>query len=324
VAVPFDTPAGRRVFSVAYPVSGSTLGAFVDHTISYAEHQVFLVDAVGHLVAASPRTSARSLGEIDPALQRSIARSSLGPIQGATVPSTFTVARVPGTSWRLVIAVPNSRLYASIEGWSKLIPWLVLALVSVLGVALVALFARVSSLSQAMSESARTDSLTGLFNRRAVSEQLARAVAHASRRGEPMAVLMIDLDRFKLTNDSFGHAAGDRVLCTLADCMREVVRAEDLPGRWGGDEFIILMPCADEHDASKVAERLRAAARRADLRDIGLPDGVGMSVGVASATDTSAEEILHAADLALYQAKAGRAEGREHHGTALVSPPTHV
>jgi diguanylate cyclase (GGDEF)-like protein len=324
VAVSFGTPEGRRVFSVAYAVSGSTLGAFVDHTISYAEHQVFLIDSSGNLVAASPRTRARSLGEVDPALRRSIEHSSLGSIQGAAVPSTFTVAQVPGTSWRLVIAVPNSRLFASIEGWTKLIPWLVLALVSVLGVALVALFARVSSLSQAMSESARTDSLTGLFNRRAVGEQMARAAAHARRRGEPMAVLMIDLDRFKLTNDSFGHAAGDRVLCALADCMREVVRAEDLPGRWGGDEFIILMPCADEHDASKVAERLQAAARRADLSDVGLPEGVGMSVGVACAIDTSAEEIVHAADLALYQAKAERADERDRHEESLAAPSTNA
>jgi diguanylate cyclase (GGDEF)-like protein len=157
-----------------------------------------------------------------------------------------------------------------------------------------------------MGETARTDELTGLSNRRAVSEQLARAAAHARRRGEPLSVLMIDLDRFKETNDRYGHAAGDRVLRAVAECMRGALRAEDLCGRWGGDEFVVLMPCADEQDAQVVAERLAQVAREVDLSDIGLEQGVPMSIGLASASLTSAEEIVQAADLALYEAKASR------------------
>jgi diguanylate cyclase (GGDEF)-like protein len=312
VAVPFASARGRRVLSVAYGVSGSTLEAFVDHTISYRQHQVYLVDSTGHLVAASPRTTASSLKEVAPSLARAVTHSSLGSIPGARTPSTFTVAAVPGTSWRVIIAVPDSRLYASVGGWTARIPWVVFALVSVLGALLLALLARVTALSQSMARSAHRDSLTGLFNRRALADHLTRAAAHARRRGEPISVLMIDLDRFKEINDSFGHAAGDRVLCTVADCMRDVLRAEDVYGRWGGDEFLVLMPAGDEAAARVLAARLHAAAAAsaAALSDIGLADGVQMSIGTATAVHTSPEEIVHAADLALYEDKSGREDAR--------------
>jgi diguanylate cyclase (GGDEF)-like protein len=312
VAVPFASARGRRVLSVAYGVSGSTLEAFVDHTISYRQHQVYLVDPAGHLVAASPRTHASSLEQAAPSLARAVTRSSLGSVPGAGTPSSFTVAAVPGTSWRVIIAVPDSRLYASVGGWAARIPWVVFALVSVLGALLLALFARVTALSRSMARSAHRDSLTGLFNRRALSEHLTRAAARARRRGEPMSVLMIDLDRFKEINDSFGHAAGDRVLRAVADCMRDVLRAEDVYGRWGGDEFLVLMPAGDEADARVLAARLHAAAAAsaAGLGDIGLADGVQMSIGTATAVHTSPEEIVHAADLALYEDKSSREAAR--------------
>jgi diguanylate cyclase (GGDEF)-like protein len=306
IAVPFSTRSGRRVFSAAYGTSGSTLGAFVDHTVPYPQHEVYLVDASGNLVAASPKTSSRRVGEVDPALARALARSSLGPVRGASTPATFTAAPVPGTSWRLVIAVPDSRLYASIRGWTQTIPWIVFALVALLAVGLAFAVGRLMALSERMSHSARTDSLTGLINRRAVTEQLARAAARARRTGEPFSVLMIDLDHFKHTNDRFGHRAGDRVLCAVADCMREVLRGEDVYGRWAGDEFVVVLPTADAAQAQAVAERLREAARKVDLGDIGLCDGVPMSVGVATATHTTADEIIHDADLALYAAKDAR------------------
>jgi diguanylate cyclase (GGDEF)-like protein len=316
IAVPFASTRGRRVFSAAYGVYGSTLEAFVAHTITYRQHKVFLIDSAGRLIAASPRQHATTLSGADPLLARAIARSSLGAVPGARTPSTFTALQVPGTPWRLVIAVPDSKLYVSVDGLTKWIPWIVFALVSVLGVALVTLFARLAALSQRMATSARTDALTALPNRRAIEEHLTRATAHARRHGEPMSLLMIDLDRFKETNDRYGHAAGDRVLRAVADCLREALRAEDLPGRWGGDEFIVVLPIADESQARAVVTRLRAAAPRAKLSDIGLPDGVRMSIGCATATLTSPDEITHAADLDLYKEKSGRAQA----SAELVGP----
>jgi len=286
----------------------TVLEAFVAHTVPYREHEVLLLDAGGRLLAASPRMRAGTLAAADPALARALARAAHGPVPGAAVPTTFTAARVPGTSWRLVIAVPDSRLYASIGGWTARIPWLVFALVSVLGIALVALFVRLDALSRRMAASARTDPLTGLLNRRAVTEHLTRAAAHARRRGEPVSVLMIDLDRFKEVNDRHGHAAGDRVLCAFAECLRCVVRAEEVCGRWGGDEFVVVLALADAPAAGVLAERLRAAAGRVDLADLGLPGGVALSVGAATAVYCTPDEIVHAADMALYEAKAARGD----------------
>jgi diguanylate cyclase (GGDEF)-like protein len=232
-------------------------------------------------------------------------------VPGAHLASTFTVAPVPGTSWRMVIAVPDGRLYASIAGWTLLVPWLVLGLVSVLGALLVALFARsmsdrarLTKLSAAMRRTAQTDSLTGLYNRRALTEQLTRASARARRHGEPLSVLMIDLDRFKQTNDTFGHEAGDQVLCTIADCMRDALRIDDIYGRWGGDEFLVALPVTDNAGARVSAERLREAAAAVDLASIGLPAGVALSVGVATGVHTTPIELIRHADLALYRAKA--------------------
>jgi diguanylate cyclase (GGDEF)-like protein len=313
IAVPFSTPQGRRVFSAAYDASGSALGRFVEHTIPYRQHEVLLVDGNGRLVAASPETSATTLEQADPALARAAAHASHGPVAGTKTPTTFADTPVAGTPWQLLIAVPNSRLYASISGWTQFVPWVVLALVSILGALLVALFARslsdrarLTALSATLAQVARTDTLTGLLNRRALGEQLARAASHARRHGEPLSVLMVDLDHFKQTNDRFGHEAGDRVLCALADCMRDTLRAEDIYGRWGGDEFLVALPATDEEHAHIAAARLRDCARSLELGDIGLPAGVPFSVGVATTTQSTPVELLRAADVALYEAKSER------------------
>ena len=98
------------------------------------------------------------------------------------------------------------------------------------------------------------------------------------------------------------------MLCAFAECLRRTVRAEEVCGRWGGDEFVVLLPCGDEQDAGVLATRLQAAASRADLRDLGLPAGVELSVGAATAVYTTPDEIVHAADVALYEAKAARGD----------------
>ncbi|HLH13302.1 MAG TPA: GGDEF domain-containing protein [Solirubrobacteraceae bacterium] len=295
----------------------SVLAAIVEHTISYREHHVYLVSSGGRLIAASPASGAPTIAQADPALARAAARAAGGPLPGARVASTFTVARVAGTPWRLLVAVPDSHLYESIAGSTELVPWLVFSLVSVLGVLLVGLLARshadrvrLEELSERFERTARTDALTGLLNRRALGDALARASAHARRHDEPLSVLMIDLDRFKETNDRFGHDAGDRVLRELARCMRETLRGEDAYGRWGGDEFMVLLPGGDEREARAVAERLYGAAGAVDVRDIGLHTGVPMSVGAATArgAHVTPDELVRLADEDLYRVKSARRE----------------
>jgi diguanylate cyclase (GGDEF)-like protein len=302
IAVPFGSSAGRRVLSIAYDVSGTALAAFVDHAISYRQHEVFLIDAAGKLLAASPRTNAQTLAQADAALARAIRGSG----DGSLGHDTFTVARVPGTSWSIVISVPDSRLFAAVSGWAEWVPWIVFAIVCVFALVLATLFMRVTSLSEQMAASARTDALTGLANRRALDEHLTRAMASSRRTEEPLSILMIDLDRFKETNDHYGHRAGDHVLVAVAECMREVLRGSDLCGRWGGDEFLVVMLHSDKEQADVAAARLQQAASERVLDEIGLARGISLSVGSATATGASPEELIHSADLALYQAKAAR------------------
>ncbi len=321
IAVPFQTPQGRRVISADYPASGLALDALVDHAISYPQHEVFLADAHGQVIAASPAVLGSTLGAADPWLATVARHASQGAVPGERVPTTFTSAEVPGTSWRMLIAVPDSRLYVSVAGWTRWIPWVIFGLVTMLAILIVVLFrhlladrARLSALSRRMERTARTDSLTGLYNRRALTEHLTRAAAHARRHGRPLSVLMIDLNRFKETNDTFGHDAGDQVLCTVADCMREELRGEDVYGRWGGDEFLVMLPDTDAEGASATAERLRRAARQVELGEIGLPDGISLCVGTASGTHAAPHDLVREADVALYEAKAGRDGSR-------TSPP---
>jgi diguanylate cyclase (GGDEF)-like protein len=310
VAVPYTTPFGRRVFSAAYAPTDSALNALVEHAIAYKQHKVFLVDGNGRLVASSPQAKGSTLAAVDSALARAVVGSDTGAIAGERTPSTFTVAAVPGTSWRLILAVPDSRLYASLSGWTLVVPWLIFAVVAIMGALLVALLARsqadrtrLARLSAATERTARTDALTGLFNRRALTEHLMRDSARARRRGEPLSALMIDLDRFKETNDCFGHEAGDRVLCAFADCLRKALRSEDVYGRWGGDEFLVLLPDTDEGCALATADRLQVAAGLVELAEIGLPDGVPLSIGTATGLHRSPEDLVRDADLALYRQK---------------------
>jgi diguanylate cyclase (GGDEF)-like protein/PAS domain S-box-containing protein len=154
---------------------------------------------------------------------------------------------------------------------------------------------------------ATTDELTGIANRRAFMNQLQREIAGAAEFGWPLAVALFDVDHFKLVNDRYGHAVGDRVLQQVARRAAGIVRAGDLVGRVGGEEFGIVMPGASAEDASRVAERLREAMSVVDPDEVGLPS-VTVSIGIASRQrQRDATTLLAAADAALYSAKdAGR------------------
>jgi diguanylate cyclase (GGDEF)-like protein len=142
---------------------------------------------------------------------------------------------------------------------------------------------------------AASDPLTGLPNRRRWDEEAARMVARAERTGEPLAIALIDLDRFKSYNDAHGHQAGDRLLKAAAAAWRDQLRAGDLLARWGGEEFAVALPGATAEQAVPVLERLRAAT----------PNGQTASAGAASFTPgSSLAELVELADQAMYAAKA--------------------
>jgi diguanylate cyclase (GGDEF)-like protein len=153
---------------------------------------------------------------------------------------------------------------------------------------------------------ARTDELTGLPNRRAWDEELRREAARAGRLGTSLAVVLLDLDRFKAFNDSHGHQEGDKLLHEAALAWRTVLRVTDFIARYGGEEFAVLLPAASPEGGLEVVERLRQAT----------PMGQTCSAGVAfwNATDTP-EEVVRRADEALYEAKR---EGRDRAVTAAT------
>ena len=153
----------------------------------------------------------------------------------------------------------------------------------------------------------KQDPLTGLANRRRWDAGLGAACAGAARDGEPVSVVLIDVDHFKAVNDRSGHAAGDALLRALADLLRDRVRAGDLAARIGGDELAVLLPGASLERAVRLAEDLRQGAQQLWPEGFELP-GVSVSLGVASSTgaEADADGLLAAADAQLYLAKLTR------------------
>jgi diguanylate cyclase (GGDEF)-like protein len=154
---------------------------------------------------------------------------------------------------------------------------------------------------------AMKDPLTDLYNRRAFSESLAQSIARRERQGGTLCLLMLDLDHFKKLNDTHGHPAGDAALRTTADVLRRVLRKGDVPARYGGEEFVVMLPGASEAVAQQIAERLRASLESAAIEYEGATIQVTASVGLAvwPENGTQADELMAAADRALYAAKAG-------------------
>jgi len=150
----------------------------------------------------------------------------------------------------------------------------------------------------------RTDVLTGLRNRRHVEEYLARLVSLARRHAEPIAVLIVDIDHFKSVNDRHGHDAGDAVLREVAGRMLDSVRLEDMIGRWGGEEFLVVLPNTAAQGAAELAERLRQVVADEPCQ---VPDGgavsVTISLGCAASVIDDAATLVRSADAALYEAK---------------------
>ncbi|MDQ3031547.1 MAG: diguanylate cyclase [Myxococcota bacterium] len=167
-----------------------------------------------------------------------------------------------------------------------------------------ALVVKTAMLAAQARSLARTDPMTGLANRRAVIERLEHDIAVARRRHSSVAVVLCDVDHFKVVNDTHGHAMGDDVLKAVATALRGAVRNVDLVGRWGGEEFLVVLPDASEAGARIAAERTRHAIERLPPFAAG-PQKVTASFGAAAwAGDATLDLLVERADRALYRAKA--------------------
>jgi diguanylate cyclase (GGDEF)-like protein len=166
---------------------------------------------------------------------------------------------------------------------------------------------------------ASTDALTGLPNQRAIQDTMKRMVAQASRTISPLAALLIDLDHFKQINDMLGHDAGDEVLAAVGDVLTNLLRGSDFVGRYGGEEFLMLLPSTDHQGAMQVAEATRMAI--AGIRQPNSDQTVTASVGVAVLPDDAGDSValFRAADRALYAAKRN-GRNRVESASAAIGP----
>jgi diguanylate cyclase (GGDEF)-like protein len=184
-----------------------------------------------------------------------------------------------------------------VGGWRALLLFVVVASVS--GLAVRRLVGRVEQLLKRLGDQARTDALTGLPNRRAWQELLQRECSITARTGHPLTVALLDLDNFKPYNDRHGHLAGDRLLLSVTAAWRSALRQAGVLARWGGDEFLLLLPNCDVRQTEALLERMREAF-----------PGAPFSAGVAETRgDEPPETLLALADKALYRAKRDRRDG---------------
>jgi len=163
--------------------------------------------------------------------------------------------------------------------------------------------AEIEAVNSKLTELVRTDTLTGIANRLKIDEGLNLELARFDRTHEPFSVILLDIDHFKLVNDNYGHHIGDQILQSIADILKQNIRAYDLAGRWAGEEFLVICPSTTHDGISSLAEHLRLAI----MNNIpeSLPSQTA-SFGVATVQPgDSVEDLIRRADEALYRAKKG-------------------
>ena len=297
VAVPYDTPSGRRVFSGAFSPSTAPLGRFVDAVVPVGGGAGTLIDRAGNVLAGGSRLRPQTAfaGWPDGVFAYEAADGTA---------MTAAVASVDDTPWRVVLTAPTDGLHAPVEGAAAWMAWALLAALACFAIVTIGSLLRLGDARAEAALLSRTDMLTGLPNRRATTEALERAVAHSERSGEPLAVCLVDIDHFKSINDTYGHEAGDSVLAAVADALGLATRGEDLAGRWGGEEFLVVLADADASGALAAAERIRTELGALHLS---LPPdhrSLTVSIGVALlAGDDLPMTLVGRADAALYEAK---------------------
>lgn len=312
-AVSYKAQSGTRVFSGAYDVTQAPLHAYMINMLPVRGASADLIDDHGVIVASNRKHSAsrRDLAAVDPQLWAALWEQPAGACGGSDGDRLFMAQTIADSPWRLVAAVDQQTLYAPLATESRWLRWLLYS--AFCGAAFVAaeLLLRLAENSlklRAMNEDlarlARMDRLTGLPNRLQLEEQLARLNSAVRRRQQTMSVMVIDVDHFKSVNDTYGHAAGDDVLRALAARMAGALRAEDMLGRWGGEEFLALLPNTEAEGARIVGERLRTAA---NAEPIEMSDGklirVTVSIGCATTVGPLDESVVNRADQAVYDAK---------------------
>ncbi|HEX3751640.1 MAG TPA: GGDEF domain-containing protein [Streptosporangiaceae bacterium] len=299
------TPAYRRLFSsAALGLAGASASCTFRHlgpTAAAAQSVPWLAHAEAHAWFLRPTAVLAALG-----------CAALFNVLNTGIVAVAAHAAQPQTRWAEVLWDRESLLLDLTEicvGVMVVVSCALSPLLLLVALPPVIVLQR-SLMHQQLQAAARTDAKTGLLNATAWQREADTEIARAQRAGESLALLLADVDHFKRVNDTYGHLAGDEVLCGLANELRQQVRGSDVVGRFGGEEFVVLLPRADADEAHKIAERLRRRAGMMGVYADGVPLDVTISIGLAvlDAHGRDLFELLAAADCALYRAKA---EGRD-------------
>jgi diguanylate cyclase (GGDEF)-like protein len=297
-------------------VGGRTYGQRLTGAFTTRTQLVSNGGVVGSVVAQLP-ASAATLRQLSTGASDGV-RLTFVDLRGPAPPGTANGATVP--------VAPNVGIRAylpgRIESHRKNSAYLrvteagLLALAALMLITLVLTrpLLRAFRWTEEQASEARIDALTGLANRRALEEVLAAEISRAQRFAHQLAVVLLDLDRFKEINDSFGHAAGDVMLREVSRLLTSLARQGDTVARWGGEEFVVVLPETDLAGARRFAERLRRTIEEHSVGEM----QTSASCGVAPMLpEDSVEELLGAADQALYQAKSN---GRNRTESAIRGP----
>jgi diguanylate cyclase (GGDEF)-like protein len=281
------TPAfGLLAVAATLMLGGDTIFGVLSLTSSYEGGAVDLLWLASYVVwgAAALHPSMRSLSQPSPDVVVPLTRRRLVALTTAILMAPAVLAT------QLLLGV-------ALDGWAVVISSATLSVLVVVRMA--GLLRRVQSQAGRLAELARTDGLTGLLNRRSADAEITRLCARAQIEGLPFTVAMIDVDRFKSFNDTFGHQAGDRLLAESAGAWRRALGVDDARGRrvlarYGGEEFMVLLLGTTPAEAVELLQRARAVTPAGQTISVGVATWDGVEQGAA---------LVHRADLALYSAK---------------------
>ncbi|MFN2462492.1 MAG: diguanylate cyclase [Candidatus Dormibacteria bacterium] len=315
-AAPYSTAHGRRVFSGAFDVNATPVANYLHNSLPQAGARAYLVDKTSGVVVADEAgatPNAAPLSDQAPQLAAAVSNGRDGSFRDSAGARYFVQRDVLNAPWRVVMSVPDVALYGALDGPTRWAPWGMFALLVAAAVLLGRMLERLQNsrrdlvvLNGDLVLLARIDKLTGLYNRRHMEDQIDVLLHTAARAASPASLLMLDVDHFKSINDRHGHAMGDGALRVLADAIRVALRPSDICGRWGGEEFVVLLPNTDVATAVTIGDRLRQSAAETPFasEDSG-PLPLTISVGVAGSVANDLPQTLVArADAALYRAKA--------------------
>lgn len=213
----------------------------------------------------------------------------------------LNVRFIPELNWFLLVEKEADSELAEIR---RALYWNLFVCVLITGLVLLATWLAINRYQKRLETMATTDQLTGLASRHAYEILMEQALRDSRRSGQPLALVILDIDGFKAVNDRFGHVAGDRVLCGVGNAMRASLRSSDIICRWGGDEFLVALRNCDLSNAERLAEAMRQTVAGADFTFNGVSIPVTVSLGVAVLRpDESGEDLVVRADAAMYSAK---------------------